>query len=223
VQQFLDGEPCSAVYVADQATAHLVGTTRQLVGEDWLHAKTFQYCGSIGPLPLSHRTQKVCTELGQVLASEFSLKGLFGIDAVLRDDGLWPVEINPRYTASVEVLEIVTGISALAMHAQAFDPVARDPVRIPSQLPEMIGKAIYYAKANFTFPEGGPWLKTLESPRDPWQLPQYADIPESGHFFRTGQPVLTFFARGQTPAVCLEKLAQIAADLDTRFHTQTRT
>ena len=40
--------------------------------------------------------------LGEVLASASGLMGWFGIDYVLRDGEPWPVEVNPRYTASVE-------------------------------------------------------------------------------------------------------------------------
>ena len=53
---------------------------------------------------------------GQVLASAFALVGLFGVDYILHDDEPWPVEVNPRYTASVEVLELALGRSLLAEH-----------------------------------------------------------------------------------------------------------
>src|SRR5262249_34471912 len=57
-QEYVEGEPCSAVYLgggqlqfADGtvAGAEFLGATRQLVGEPWLHAARFHYCGSIGP------------------------------------------------------------------------------------------------------------------------------------------------------------------------------
>ena len=40
-QEYIDGEACAAVYATDGGTTHLVGVTRQLVGEPWLHAALF--------------------------------------------------------------------------------------------------------------------------------------------------------------------------------------
>src|SRR5207249_9264748 len=85
--------------------AAFLEVTRQLVGEPWLHAAPFHYCGSIGPLPLSESLWRKFWRIGTVLAKAFRLRGLFGVDCVLRDGIPWPVEVNPRYPASVEVLE----------------------------------------------------------------------------------------------------------------------
>ena len=48
LQEYLDGQPFAALYVGDGRRARLLGLTRQLVGENWLHAAAFRYCGSIG-------------------------------------------------------------------------------------------------------------------------------------------------------------------------------
>src|SRR5262245_19323824 len=52
LQEYIEGESCAAVFVASQGRASLLDVTRQLVGQAWLHAGPFQYCGSIGPLTL---------------------------------------------------------------------------------------------------------------------------------------------------------------------------
>src|SRR6266567_637951 len=43
-QQFIEGIPCSAVYVGMDSKAFFLGATRQLVGEPWLNAGPFHYC-----------------------------------------------------------------------------------------------------------------------------------------------------------------------------------
>src|SRR5205823_9348697 len=58
VQEYVEGESCAAVFVGDGRRALFFGATRQLVGEPWLHARPFQYCGSIGPLPCSAELQR---------------------------------------------------------------------------------------------------------------------------------------------------------------------
>ena len=54
-----------------------------------------------------------------MLAAEFDLVGLFGVDFIDDGEQLWPIEINPRYTASVEILERACRFSAVAWHVAA--------------------------------------------------------------------------------------------------------
>ena len=78
-----------------------------------------RYAGSLGPLPLDPRRHASLTRIGEVLAREFDLRGLFGVDFI--DDGAepWPIEVNPRYTASIEVLERALSFSAVGWHVAA--------------------------------------------------------------------------------------------------------
>src|SRR5207253_4643031 len=71
LQERIVGESCAALYVAIDDRAEYMGTTRQLVGEDWLHARSFQYCGSIGPLPLAPPLEERLIHLGNGLAGAF--------------------------------------------------------------------------------------------------------------------------------------------------------
>jgi predicted ATP-grasp superfamily ATP-dependent carboligase len=212
-QEYIEGEPCAAIYVSDGTVTRLLGVTRQLVGESWLHAEAFHYCGSIGPLPLTPSLREAFECLGTVLARGSRLLGLFGIDCILRDGIPWPVEINPRYTASVEVLEYARGFSALDWQRYVFEPTAQ-PRAMRSDNSNFVGKGIFYAKRPLLFPADGPWLATLQSPQPVHQLPAFADIPPAGQQIRAGRPILTFFASGNSLAACQENLRRTAADLD---------
>src|SRR5205814_9173037 len=108
----------------------------------------FAYRGSLGPCPIRPALAARLEKLGDRLASVFGLVGWFGVDYVL-DDGLpWPVEINPRYTASVEIHELAAGRSLLGEHRRACEgggeqelgPEALSPPRLP-----VIAKRILYA------------------------------------------------------------------------------
>jgi predicted ATP-grasp superfamily ATP-dependent carboligase len=216
LQELIEGEPCAAIYVGGDRGAEYLGTTRQLVGQEWLHAKNFQYCGSIGLMPLAPQTQNCFASLGIVLADAFRLRGLFGVDCILRDGVPFPVEVNPRYTASVEVLELARGISALDLHRRAFVSMAEIPRpnrTVPTQL---VGKAILFARAALRFPAQGPWLPP-HAPLDPWAIPPFADIPAVGTVIPRGKPILTFFATARAVEECEERLRQIACNLDRRL------
>jgi predicted ATP-grasp superfamily ATP-dependent carboligase len=213
-QEYIEGQACSALFIGDGLQARLLGATQQLVGEPWLHVAPFRYCGSIGPLALGPELRRRLGRLGTVLAQGCRLRGLFGVDCIFRDDTPFPVEINPRYTASVEVLEHATRLPALAFHRQVFDPDARPAWPRESTDVPKVGKAILFAKADVIFPADGPWSAVLGSTGPVEEMPAFADIPEKGQPIRAGQPLLTFFTRGDSPTVVWDALRQIAADLD---------
>jgi uncharacterized protein len=205
LQEFLEGNPCAALFVGAGSATTLLGLTRQLVGLDWLHATPFHYCGSIGPVPLDAVQYDQIERLGRALAVGCGLIGLFGVDGVLRDGLFWPVEVNPRYTASVEVVEHATGLCAMDWHRRACgqQPLAALPV---SAATEMVGKAILFALDDLVFPADGPWTNELRWPRDPWRLPTHADIPVAGTAIRARQPILSVLTRAATMEAVVARL-----------------
>src|SRR5262249_2487033 len=147
LQEFVEGESASVVFAGDGSGARLLGVTRQLVGAGWLNAGPFRYCGGVGLLPLEKGLQGALEGLGRVLARRAGLRGLFGVDGVLRGGAFWPVEVNPRYPASVEVLEYATGLAALRWHREAFVPGGRLPAGAPARTAaDCVGKAVLFAR-----------------------------------------------------------------------------
>jgi predicted ATP-grasp superfamily ATP-dependent carboligase len=214
-QEYVEGQSCSLLYLGDGRQARLLGITQQLVGIPWLHAAPFCYGGSIGPLDPGIIQRPSLEALGHLLARECGLCGLFGVDGMVRDDIFWPVEINPRYTASVEVLEYAVGLSALAYHAHVFAHGQLPPLPAPTvPLDDHVGKAILFAQSDLDFPADGPWMAELRSPTPNHELPAFADIPSAGEPIESGRPILTFFARGGSVSSCEDALRHLAADLD---------
>jgi predicted ATP-grasp superfamily ATP-dependent carboligase len=217
-QEYIDGEPCSAVYLGLGGRASFLGATRQLVGMPWLHAAPFHYCGSVGPLPLSLPLCRKFARLGTVLAAAFDLRGLFGVDCVLRDGIPWAVEVNPRYPASVEILERPDTPTAVALHRAACTssggPFHWRAEPHPDAGEATRGKAILFARAPLVFPAEG--LATAPVQQFPLALipRRFADVPHAGQRIEQGRPILTFFAEGASVDECLVRLRQIAADLD---------
>jgi uncharacterized protein len=224
-QKRIDGVPCAAVFVAADGAAQLLGVSRQLVGEAWLGANEFQYAGSIGPWPVAAATQATLTRLGNVLAERFELMGLFGVDFILDGDQVWPVEVNPRYTASVEVIERFSGVSAIAAHAAACGGVTNEARRAGSPAFPIgaedgpggatiraCGKAILYARHEIVISEAFADLALAEALRTPW--PTLADIPTGGEFIESGRPILTVFADGERLEAVERQLQERVAELE---------
>ena len=70
--------------------------------------------------------------------------GLNGLDFVARDGVPYPIEVNPRYSASMELVERATARSLFAIHARRLrGPAARRAARRPVRVH---GKAIVFAR-----------------------------------------------------------------------------
>jgi predicted ATP-grasp superfamily ATP-dependent carboligase len=193
----------------------LLGVTRQLVGVDWLHAAPFHYCGSVGPIALESALQQQLERLGTAVAAGCELRGLFGVDYVLRDGVPFPVEVNPRYTASVEILELATGLPVLHLHRGVFDlDEPSTPRAIPSRATLIIGKGIMFATKQLSIPTDGPWLTTLCRPPRPWDVPAFADLPSAGQVIKAGRPILTLFSKSESLDTCFVELRSRAEEID---------
>ena len=214
LQEFIEGESQSAVFCTEGGRAHLLGVSRQLVGESFLNAAPYRYCGSVGPLQPDAAQRQTLERFGSILARKCGLRGIFGVDAIVRDGAFWPVEVNPRYTASVEVLEYALGLSAMAWHRAACDASAPRPAAPSDDPASFVGKAVYFARQDMTFPDDGPWNDVLRSPSILAEPPAFADIPHPGTAIKAGWPILTFFARADTVNGCLEALRCTGGDLD---------
>jgi predicted ATP-grasp superfamily ATP-dependent carboligase len=219
-QEYIDGQPAAAIYVSPIWNhVFFLGLTRQLVGIPWLHAAPFQYCGSIGPVRTRGQLRDELERVGKAVGIGLGprLTGLFGVDGILAGGHFWPVEVNPRYTASVEVLEYATGRRHLAWHRSAFAPGDPDLLNEATSTSGFVGKAILYAPDDLTFPADGPWLSELRSPTPLDVAPDFADIPAPGEVIPRGRPVLTFFVSRAELDSCENALRVIADDLTRRL------
>ncbi len=196
-QERVEGLPLAALFSGDGSGSELLGITRQFVGRP---GNRFAYRGSLGPWPVAPEVREAVDRLGRAVASRFGLLGLFGVDLILLDGRPWPVEVNPRYTASVEVLEWALGRSLLADHLRAFgrDVDDRGAISGPGGF---VGKAIVHADRPIV------WTRPFDGPADLAVLPEVADVPHPGTSFWAGEPVLTVFARGETAEACRRELA----------------
>lgn len=202
-QEHIEGLSASAIFLARRDHASLLGVTEQLTGTCWLGASGFQYAGSVGPLTVSPDLWAELTRLGNCLTETFSLEGLFGVDLIVRDERAWTIEVNPRYTASVEILERAMGLSLLERHVGWF---LQEPDRyqnVASTGP-CWGKGILYARNNTTI--GPEFQQRVDDWNSDPKLPGIMDLPEIGEEITAGSPVTTVFATGPTIASVKQEL-----------------
>jgi predicted ATP-grasp superfamily ATP-dependent carboligase len=164
---------------------------------------------------------RMLERIGNVLARGCGLRGLFGVDAILNEQSVWPVEINPRYTASVEVLERASALRTSGrrprrLHAIEWHETACLLRRLPAPLGQsdevISGKLIYYAPRDVIFSsDAARWAAERNLALT---LPAVADIPAAGTALHRGSPVLTLLADGPTASRACAELSQSATGLE---------
>jgi uncharacterized protein len=215
LQQLIGGLSGSIVFVAARGRAVPLAVSLQLVGESAFGAEGFRYCGNIlTPAPREHTPEfsqdralvEEASTLAQAAAEEFGLVGVNGIDFIVRDNRPWPIEVNPRWCASMELVERAYGLSVFEAHASACTS---------GRLPDFdlgrarrdagaVGKAVVYARRNVGVGNTETWRGKLEAVRD---------IPQPEEQISVGRPVCTVFATSRDTAECHEALVQRAADI----------
>jgi len=207
LQQRVAGVPGSVAFIADGKRARILGYCRGLSGEPGLGAPGFAYCGSLwGPAAhwLVPAARAILVRAVTLLTARFGLRGLNGLDFILARGRPFLLEINPRYTASMELIEEGWGRSLFALHREAC---------LAGRLPDTPGahgvacrgwrgKGILYAPAVLEVDDTGPFLSAGAR-----------DIPRPGSTVRAGAPVCTLVVRGRTHAECRTNLLDAAAGL----------
>ncbi len=193
IQEYIDGKPCSASFAANGHECALVGIAEQLMGLSAFGAQGFQYCGNIAPLrdavDFDNKILEQVRRLAEFLTREYGLIGVNGIDFILKDDRIWPIEVNPRYSASMELIEQAYNLAMFDIHMKsALEGILPDfELKSFINSGKYYGKAILYAERDSVAPD------ILD-----WMVRNIRDVPAPGEELRNGGPVSTILAGGMT-------------------------
>jgi uncharacterized protein len=197
LQQRIDGVPGSIVFVADGREALPLGCSRQLIGVRQLGARGFMYTGNIlaplndPQLPHGREVFARARDMASALTDGFGLRGVNGIDFVARGGIPFPVEVNPRYSASLDLVEREFGLSVFRYHAQGSTRQPLGQFAMPEHF-RAVGKAVVYARRTVTLGDTRRWLDDGT----------VADVPLPGERIEAGRPICTVFASGRSGAEC---------------------
>ena len=201
VQVRVEGIPHSASFIANGHEAQVFAITHQLSGDPAFGAEGFAYVGNLLiPQPdagLLARLNLLATALTQA----FGLVGLNGIDFVLSGEGVSILEVNPRYSASMELVEEALGVPLLKWHAAGCRRQSL-PVLPERHDQNVFGKAIVYARRDGILPDTSEWLAKGRR-----------DVPHAGGSVRAGFPICTVTAVGVDQQQCYAHLVAEADEL----------
>jgi hypothetical protein len=124
-------------------------------------------------------------DLAGYVAAEFALVGLNGIDFIVRDGIPYALEINPRWSASMELVERAYGVSMFGIHAAACvnGVLPSFDLKQARRRKRTMGKAIAFARGALT---AGATHRFLDDE-------MVSDIPRPGDRIAAGQPICTVF------------------------------
>jgi uncharacterized protein len=209
-QRFIPGQPWSAAFLIRSDSHRLIGVSRQLIGCSWCHAKPFSWSGGVdlAPETLSPSRRALLDRLGDVLGAACGLTGLIGVDFVVDRCGRGHIiEVNPRPTASMELIERSTGLSLVAAQLTACGDNSPSAKPIHSRQ-EIWSKAVLFTPRSLRFDDHA--AEVVVSLRNPWTTadgwPAVADVPMPAQTIAAGRPVCTIFARGQSAPDSLRTL-----------------
>ena len=199
LQRQVGGIPGSISFASDGASAVVLGVSRQLVGAADFGAGKFRYCGSIvgsDATPLFTRQAdllRCAGEMVNLLTREFGLIGLNGLDFIARRGIPYPTEVNPRYSASMELIERSARVSLFDIHVRACAGSLPRPLQHDGLVH---GKAILFARRDIQIGKlpgwsGNRWL---------------GDVPHPGEQISQGRPICTVFASARRREHCRRRL-----------------
>jgi predicted ATP-grasp superfamily ATP-dependent carboligase len=114
-QNVVTGIPTSVSCLSDGKRAITIAMNEQLLQNTPI--APFGFAGSITPIihPLTNEMQ--CK--AAVAAASSGCIGSFGIDFVLGDQA-WAIEVNPRFQATIDTVEMATSCNIFKLHIDAF-------------------------------------------------------------------------------------------------------
>lgn len=181
-------ESRSAIFFADGCEVEWQGATLALIGQECSRAPhPFSYCGSTGPTVVPDQVRQILQQMAEAIVHASGVVGLFGIDFQIQGQTPWLVELNPRYTAAVEILELMSRRSLLRLASAANS--SPPPLVENGQWSRWVSKIVLYASHSFVAPDWGRLLGNS----DPWQVPNVADVPVEGALIEAGWPICSVF------------------------------
>ena len=119
VQQYIPGTSIGVSYCSDRVGTQVFGIARGIDARELEAPLPFIYRGNIAAIAITHQMEDRLRAFGDCVAKQTGLLGLWQADFQLDSDGkLWLLEINPRWSASMELHETLQGFSWMKKHLE---------------------------------------------------------------------------------------------------------
>lgn len=208
LQLMVEGKLASASFVANRRSASLLGLSVQYAGVEDLGANNYWWCGNVLPL-IDESVVSIIQDAANALTNYFGLVGLNGIDFIISGGEINILEINPRYTESMELIEMAIGKNLFNMQVEAYHGKLPQFELINSC--PFFGKGVLYAERDVTIMD-----------TNGWQYQDRRDIPHSGSTILLGAPICSIMAVEDSPDTCWASVLTKAQHIKNEIYKDMR-
>lgn len=174
-QRRIDGHVLSLLFLADGRTMRTVGVNRLLAAPPEAESP-WAWSGAVRPAGLAARIRGQIEEAARALVKALELRGLNGLDFIVKDGHWFLLELNPRPTATLDLWDMCPMPPLLALHLRACEG------ELPETLPPLPGgqaMRVVYAGRTVQVPAGLRWSA------------DHRDRPRTGEIIQRGEPICT--------------------------------
>lgn len=224
IQQKIEGQSLSTTLWADPKSGELCSlpVMASIDNQHWLGREgrggaPYVYRGSYGPITVCREIIEQWERFGRAIHNQTSWEGWIQIDWMLDAAGkAWFLELNPRWSASMELLEAIDGESWTQRLLETTSPAISLQSRSLGDYRSW-GKLVVYADRPLVIDSSlsdawweRAWVadpmksNSLDGQDRFW----YADIPMPNTAIEAGDPVCTILARAASCQQVLQTLAK---------------
>jgi predicted ATP-grasp superfamily ATP-dependent carboligase len=237
LQELIPGPVVGFSFLADGQRAQPLGLASQLEERAAFGAARFAYAGSLSCLPPGldkAALREQALRAASAVTRAFGLRGWNGLDFIVRNGEVLPLEVNPRHTSSMELWD-TAGARLFAAHVKACR--GRIEWAEPPRPAEVRGKAVLFARRPVIVRESAGLLADLPAPMREarpaedageaveraaaprtaaavWPERPVADVPHPGERISAGRPVCSLYATGRTAPACVAALRALATRVE---------
>ncbi len=198
VQQYVRGLDASCSVLSSGDSARVLSVQGQLIGMPSAGRNCdFVYSGNFMPLAIPQSVRSQMVEASERICEHLGLVGSNGLDFVVdEDDGIWLMEVNPRFQGTLEMLEHAGKVSVTTLHTQACNGVL--PMLPPSF--ESAVRLVVFARKNGSAPDLSRYQSTV-------------DRTPKGVLVKRGDPVCSIIESGGSPQSCYARAIDVAKSI----------
>jgi len=187
LQNVVQGIPASVSCLSDGHRAVAIATNEQILRDS--KEAPYGFSGSV--TPFTHSLNHLMVRFAERTAAACGCIGSIGIDFVMGDTP-WAIEINPRFQATVDTIEMAYDCNMFQFHLNACRGILPT---VPLSVKGYAVRKILFADKDMTLSCD---LRRFH--------PTVADIPWPGSFFEEGEAIVSVFGTGRTREDALDLL-----------------
>ncbi|MBN1432842.1 MAG: ATP-grasp domain-containing protein [Methanomicrobiaceae archaeon] len=180
-QEFIEGIPCSVSCIASAGRAKAIAANLQYL-RGGAGEKAFGFAGAATPFPSEYKDELM--REAERIAALSGCTGSIGIDFILSDKGIYAIEINPRFQATLDIIEMSTGFNIFEAHINACRGILPE---LSPKHKKFVARKVIFAKRD---------LKVSDDMKKFY--PKVADIPWKEDEIEEGGAIMSVYGEGST-------------------------